>query len=189
MPVRGLWGVTVVALIAAGCGAGTPRRSAGVHLNGKRVPGDYVFETDGSGARFLVPAITFAGQGRWTFDVARPRRASVGPNPPTNPASPYRVGVASATAVVPHSARVELLATGEPGRRFTLSWEETCGWTQEGSGAVGGIGGRGTLILRSPAVTLVKLPRISGGVPSCYLAAGASTATFTRHLHLAIIDY
>jgi hypothetical protein len=69
------------------------------------------------------------------------------------------------------------------------SVDDTCGWTQEGKAAVGGTGGQGMEILRSPAVTMVKLPRINGGVPSCYLAATASTTTFTRRLRLAIIDY
>jgi hypothetical protein len=35
----------------------------------------------------------------------------------------------------------------------------------------------------------VKLPPISGGVPSCYIAAIAATHTFTHDLQLGIIDY
>jgi hypothetical protein len=192
MSVRGLWGVVGVALIAAGCGGSPTRpRGAAIHLDGKRTQGNYVFETDASGVRFLVPAPVLAGQGSQAFDVAAPTRATVGePNSTvTIVPPPYRFAVASATAIVPHSAHVEVLATGEPGRLFALSWEETCGWTQEGNAAVGGTGGQGIEILRIPAVTLVKLPRINGGVPSCYLAATASTRTFTRRMRLAIIDY
>jgi hypothetical protein len=193
MTGRRLLAVVGVALIAAGCGASSrPSRGAGVHLDGKRAQGDYVFETDASGARFLVPAPILAGQRSQAFDVAAPASsATVGEpaNVITTAAPPYRAVVASATAVVPHAAHVEILVSGEPGRRFALSWEETCGWTQEGQGAVGGTGGQGMEILRSPAVALVKLPRIDGGVPSCYLAATASTTTFTRRMRLAIIDY
>jgi hypothetical protein len=186
MSARGVSVVLGVALIAAGCGGSrTPSRDAVIHLNGKRVQGNYVFETDASGARFLVPAPVLAGQGNRAFDVAAPATAAVGE--PTNTVitapPPYRATVASATAVVPHSAHVEVLATGEPGRRFSLSWEETCR-TQEGN-----IGGQGIETLRSPAVTMVKLRRASGGVSSCYLAATASTNTFTRRVRLAIIDY
>jgi hypothetical protein len=48
---------------------------------------------------------------------------------------------------------------------------------------------QGIEILRSPAVTLVKLPRVTGGVRSCYLAATASTRTFTGRMRLTIDDY
>jgi hypothetical protein len=192
MRVRGLASVVGVALIAASCGGGgsRPSRGGAIHLDGKPAQGDYVVEADASGARFLVPAPFLAGQGSRTFDVAAPTGVIVGepPNAITVP-PPYRIAVASATAILPHSAHVELLATGESGRRFALSWEETCGWTQQGSADVGGTGGQGLEILRSPAVTLVKLPPIHGGVPSCYLAATASTTTVTRRLRVAIIDY
>lgn len=192
MNVRWLPAVAGVALIAAGCGGSAgPAPSRGVHLDGKRAQGDYVFETDASGARFLVPAQVVAGQGGQTFQVAAPGRPAVGgPNDAIAAAPPgHRVGVASDTAVVPHSAAVEILATGDPGRRFALSWTETCGWTQHGQAAVGGTGGHGTEVLRTPAVALVTLPRIHHGVASCYLAATASTTTFTRRLRLTIIDY
>jgi hypothetical protein len=184
--------VAGVALVATACGGSrTPPRSAAIHLDGKRAQGDYVLETDASGARFLVPATVLAGQGKQAFDVASPTRAT--PDEPSNTvtgvAPPFRVVIASATAVVPHSAHVEILATGESGRRFELSWVETCGWTQDGKAAVGGRGGQGREVLRTPAVTLVKLPRINGGVTSCYLAATAATGTFTRGLRLTIIDY
>jgi hypothetical protein len=192
MSVRGVSGVVAVALIVAGCGGSpTPKRDAVIHLNGKRAQGNYVFETDASGTRFLVPAPVMAGQGSQAFEVTAPAKATVGePNNTSITApAPYQAIVASATAVVPHSAHVEILDTGEPGRRFSLSWTETCGWTQEGKAAVGGTGGAGTETLRSPAVTLVKFPPIHGGVSSCYLAATASTTTFTRRLRLTIVDY
>ena len=190
--VRGVSTVVGLALIAGGCGGSTtPSRTESIHLDGKRAPGDYVFETDASGARFLVPAPVLAGQGSQAFDVAAPTRATFGEpnNTVTTAPPPYRVLVATATATVPHSAHVEILATGEPGRRFALSWEDTCGLTKAGKGAAIYTGGAGLVILSSPAVTLVKLPRINGGVSSCYLAATAGTRTFTRRLRLAIIDY
>jgi hypothetical protein len=192
MTGRGLSAVVGVALIAAGCGGSvTPSRGSAIHVDGKRAQGDYVFEADASGTRFLVPAPVLASQGSHVFDVPVPARARVGEadNAIAATAPAYRVVVASATAIVRHSAHVEVLTTGEPGRRFALSWEETCGWTREGQAAVGGRGGQGMEILRSPAVTLVNLPPIHGGVPSCYLAATASTRTFTRRMRLAIIDY
>ena len=192
MSVRGLSAAIGVALIAVGCGgSSTPSQRAAIHLDGKRAQGSYVLETDASGARFLVPAPILAGQGSQAFDVAAPTQATVGePNTTiTTPALPYRAIVASATAVVPHSAHVEVLVTGEPGRRFELSWEETCGWTQNGKAAAGGTGAQAIEIMRSPAVALVKLPRITEGVPSCYLAATALTTTFTRRMRVTIIDY
>jgi hypothetical protein len=191
MRMRGSAAVVVIALIAAGCGRSTASRSAGVHLDGKRAPGTYVLETDGSGAQFLVPAAVVASQGSQAFDVSAPTSVTVAEpaNTATLASPPYRSIVSFANATVPHATRVEILATGEPGRRFELSWTETCGWTQEGKGAAGGTGGEGTQILRSPAVMLVRLPRIGGGVPSCYLAATAATTTFTRGLRLMIIDY
>jgi hypothetical protein len=192
MSVRGVSGVAAVALIAAGCGGSATRvRDAVIHLNGKRAQGNYVFETGASGARFLVPAPVLAGQGSQAFEVSAPARATVGePNNTSITApAPYRAIVAWATAVVPRSAHVEVLATGAPGRRFSLSWEETCGWTRDGKAAVGGTGGQGIETLRSPAVMLVNFPPIHGGVSSCYLAATASTTTFTRRMRLTIIDY
>jgi hypothetical protein len=192
MRVRGVASVVVVTLVAAGCGgAAAPRPSEAIHLNGKSTQADYVVEANASGARFLVPAGVLAGQGSQVFDVAAPTEVTVGEPANTTIAAPppYRVGVASTTAVVPHSAHVELLVTGDPGRRFAVSWEETCGGTQHGTAASGGVGGGGLEVLRSPAVALVKLPRITGGVASCYLAATAGATTFTRRVQLAIIDY
>lgn len=192
MGVRGVSRVVGVALIMAGCGGSpTPKRDAVIHLDGKRAQGNYVFETDASGTGFLVPAPLMAGQGSRGFEVTALPTATVGePNNTSITApAPYRVVVASATAVVPYSAHVEILAYGEPGRRFSLSWTETCGWTLQGKAAVGGTGGQGIETLRSPAVTLVRFPPIHGGVSSCYLAATASTTTSTRRLRLTIVDY
>ena len=132
-----------------------------------------------------APTPVLAGQGHRAFDVAAPTTTTVGEPTDTviTAPPPYRAIVASATAVVPHSAHLELLATGEPGRQFSLSWEETCR-TQEGN-----IAGQGIETQLSPAVTMVKLPRANGGGSSCYLAATASTTTLTRRVRLAIIDY
>ena len=192
MTVRALASVVVVALITAGCGgASAPPGRRAVHVNGKRVQGDYVLETDASGLRFLVPASVVAGQGNQAFQVAAPTTATVGEasGTITTAAPPYRAIDASATGVVPQSAHVELLATGEPGRRFALSWEDTCGGALTGNGSARYVGAQGLEMLRSPAVTLVKLPPAHGGVSSCYLAATATTTSYTRRLHLAIIDY
>lgn len=173
-------------MFAVGCGgSAAPSQPAPVHVNGERARGDYVFETDASGTRFLVPVAVLAGQRGATFDVA----ASAGEQDNVLTNAPYRVIVTSATAFVPHSARIELLITGDPGRRVVLSWQETCGWTQEGKARVGGTGGQGSELLRSPAVNLVKLPAIRGGVPSCYLGATVAATAMTHRVRVAIIDY
>ena len=127
-----------------------------------------------------------AGQGNQAFDVAAPTMATAGEPADTviTAPAPYLAVVASATAVVPGSARVEILATGESGRRLSLSWDETCR-SQAGNNT----GGQGIETLRSPAVALVKLPRVKGRVSSCYLAATASAKTFSRRVRLAILDY
>jgi hypothetical protein len=187
MRVRGVLIVLGVVVIVAGCGGSAgPSRDSVIHLNGKRVAGNYVFETDASGARFIVPAPVLAGQGNQTFDVAASTTATIGEPADTvlTAPAPYRAVVSSANAVVPHSARVEILTTGEPGRQFSLSWEETC-WSQAGNNTAG----QGIETLRTPAVALVKLPRVNGPVSSCYLAATASAKTLSRRVRLAIIDY
>lgn len=56
----------------------TPSRSAAIHLDGKRAQRDYVFETDQSGVRFLVPTRVLAGQRSQVFDVAAPTKLRVG---------------------------------------------------------------------------------------------------------------
>jgi hypothetical protein len=191
--MRGLTAVVGVgvALMVAGCGGSAPPSRHAIHVDGKTTQGDYVLETDASGAQFLVPAPVLSGQGSHAFDVEAPASARVGQQTTAgrtgNPSDKFIV--ASTDAVVPHSAHVELLATGAPNVHFALFWEETCGYRRDGHGDSGGTGAQGSATLRSPAVTLVRLPRISGGVPSCYLAATASARTFTRALHLAIIDY
>lgn len=190
MTFRGLPALLAGAIALAGCGGSAARRSpAIVHVDGKRAQGDYVSETAASGARFLVPTSTLAAQGSRTFEIAVSSAPTAGRpgHVTTADTRAYRWGVASATAVVPHSAHVEVLATGDAGHRFKLSWEGTCGLTRDG-GASGGAG-QGIEILRTPAVMLVKLPRVNAGGPSCYLATAAATTSFTRHLRLTIIDY
>ena len=120
---HGVPGVVAVARVVTGCGGSpAPSRDAVIHLNGRRTQGNYVFEMAASGARFLVPAPVLAGQGSQAFEVSAPARVTVGEpdNTSITAPAPYRVTVASATAVVPRSAHVEVLATGEPGRRFSL---------------------------------------------------------------------
>ena len=77
---------------------------------------------------------------------------------------------------MPHDAHVELLATGTPGLRFLLQWTDTCGAN----------GGSGQLVLRSPAVVNLTLPR-SRGNKTCYVAAVAFAPAVST-LHLGILD-
>ncbi len=188
MGMRGLVGVTVIgSLSLAGCGgASLQRANTAIHLDGKRTQADFVSETDAAGAQFLVPTAVLAAQAKRTFDVEASSAPTVGTAVQVNTITTrtYRWAVSFATAVVPHSGHVEVLATGDAGLRFKLNWEDTCSLARGGDAA----GGLGSAILRAPAVVLVKLATKGGG-SSCYLAATASTASFTRGLHLAIIDY
>lgn len=84
----------------------------------------------------------------------------------------------SSTALFPRTQRVQIMATGAPGERFNLFWEETCGGTRVGTrGVVGGSGGEADLTLRTPALVLVKLPSRYGTYNMCYLATTVSMHT------------
>ena len=81
----------------------------------------------------------------------------------------------SVAATFDRTAKVELLATGEPGVRFHLQWQESCGGNREGRrGVIGGSGGAGSLTLDTPALVLVKLPAPEGALSGCYLATVVS---------------
>jgi hypothetical protein len=85
-------------------------------------------------------------------------------------------------ATFPRSSKVELLATGRPGVRFRLSWQETCGGNTVGKhGVSGGSGGQAQLTLDTPASVLVKLPAAVGTYEGCYLAATVLMHTKTWH--------
>lgn len=104
--------------------------------------------------------------------------------------------VPPATAIFNRSSKVELLATGKPGVRFHLGWEETCGGIREGRhGVLGGSGGTGNLTLKTPALVLVQLPPPEGNLNGCYLATVVSlhAKTYedakTASPHVLIVHY
>ncbi len=184
------------AVLVSACGSAAIRRPSPmvVHLDGK-VTGDYVRETSATGAGFLVPTGVLVGQGAQTFDVAAP--------PPDNP-STVRSGPAGISAAqwekqrwwmgpyvtgqTPRGARVELLVTGEQGRRFYLSFEETCGLVDRGRSNVGASkGASGQRIMRSPAVMMVPALQASQGT-NCYVSGGV-TSRGRNDLHVSLIDY
>lgn len=180
-------GVGVVVVGIASCGGTAPSRaSRPVHLNSKQI-GGYVTEVSAIGTQFLVPASTLADQGSSAFDVGSPTTANMtlGPGPSgTGPRGTQPI----ATAVVPRSARVELLATGAAGLQFNLGWEDTCGGSRIGKhGVAGGTGGQDRLALSSPAVVMLKLPKATG-LNQCYVATSAWPRP-RSNLRLTIIDY
>jgi hypothetical protein len=170
----------VLGLVIAGCGGGaTLRAPHAVHINGQTT-GDYVSEVSASGTTFLLPAADVAQQRSHTFhvvDAANTQPASGTFIGPRAAGSRYATGVAQATAVVARDAAVELVATGTPGLRFLLQWTDTCGEN----------GGSGHLVLRTPAVVNLMLPR-STGIKTCYVAATAEARQLST-LHLGILDH
>ena len=169
----------VLGLVISGCGGGTSNGPRAVHLNG-RATGNYVSEVSASGTAFLLPAADVAQQSSQTFDVVDAANANPATGTTLGPGAAgavYMTGVAEATTVVPRDARVELVATGTPGLRFLLQWTDTCG----------GNGGSGQLVLSSPSVVNLTLPRSTGG-KTCYVATTAETRVLSK-LHLAILDH
>ncbi len=171
-------GGAFLGVVISACGGGA-RVARTVHFNGAAT-GSYVSETSASGTTFLLPAADVARQGSQTFEVvdaangSAPSGVLIGPG---SIGSRYTAIVASATTVVPHDAHVEILATGTSGLRFLLKWTDTCGRN----------GGDEWLVLRSPAVVNLRLPRSTGN-RTCYVAAMAGTHTFAA-LHLDILDH
>jgi hypothetical protein len=141
--------------------------------------------------QFLVPTSVLQDQGRRAFEVAAPTRANLGdPNMVTTGPPAYRAPIATATATVPHAARVEILATGKAGPRLSISWETTCA-RPLGKAPTAAVGD-GFELQRVPAVTPVTLPKLphgGHGTAACYLAATAAATNSAQSVHLAIIDY
>lgn len=172
--------VAAACLVISACGGGAgPRAARAVHFNGQAT-GNYVSEISASGTTFLLPVADAAQQGLNTFDVVDAANTNPANGTFTGTSSAvslYTTGVAEATAVVPRDAHVELLATGTPGLRLLLQWTDTCG----------GNGGSGQLVLRSPAVVNLTLPR-SPSIKTCYVATTAATRAFST-LDLGILDH
>jgi hypothetical protein len=133
--VAALAALALVAVRITACGGSTRTRSQPtlVHLDGQ-LTGDYVRETAATGADFLVPTGVLAGQGATSFDIASP----AADNSNTIQVGPKLIDVTEAqmqraaktwftgpsiTGTTPERAHVELLVTGDPGRRIYLSFK------------------------------------------------------------------
>jgi len=163
-----------------------------VHLDGQ-VTGDYVRETSATGIGFLVPTGVLAGQGATSFDIATPPPANsntiqLGPKL-TRPARTWFYGP-SITGSTPERAHVELLVTGDPGRRIYLGFEESCGFFHVSGGpkAVSAKrGASGQRVMRTPAVMIV--PGLTSNPENdCYVSGMVATHG-QNHLHISLIDY
>lgn len=189
----------LAAVLIGACGGTTRTRSQPmvVHLDG-RVTGDYLRETSATGTDFLVPSGVLAGQGTTSFDIAAPPpddsdTMQVGPKlPPPTPGQPdhalktWFIGP-SITGTTPARAHVELLVTGDSGRRIYLSFEESCGRLHAPESHAAIKGAHGQRVLRTPAVMIV--PALAGGRrDSCYVS-GVVVTRGRNDLHLSLIDY
>lgn len=169
-----------------------------MHLDG-RVTGDYVRETSATGVGFLVPTGVLAAQGATSFNVSTPPAT----NSPTLAAGPkltdhwqagrwsrtWFIGP-SITGTTPERARVELLVTGDPGRRFYLGLEESCGFVHVGPSRKSESALKGAhlqRVLQTPAVMI--LPTLTSEPEnSCYVA-GTVVTRGRNKLHISLIDY
>ena len=200
--VAGSAGLALTAILISACGGSTRVRSQPtlVHLDG-RVTGDYVRETSAAGGGFLVPTGVLAAQGGTSFDIASPppdnsNTIQLGPKLAyTTEAQVQRAAKSwfigpSIAGTTPERAHVELLVTGDPGRRIYLCFEESCGFFHVGPGpkAVSAEkGAHGQRILRTPAVMMVPmLP--SKPENSCYVS-GVVVTRGHNDLHISLIDY
>lgn len=159
-----LAGLLAIAGLIAGCGVWatssqvvTPKNDSGYRVLSGLVP------------------LPLAGTGESATPLAQFGTA----NPTLSPEVPSAAGkwwiTSSATASFRRSQKVQLLATGKPGERFNLFWEETCGgYRTAGTGVAGGSGGEADLTLHTPALILVKLPSRYGTYDQCHLAATVS---------------
>jgi hypothetical protein len=205
-------GVALAAILISACGGSAQIRSKPtvVHLDG-RVTGDYVRETSATGAGFLVPTGVLAAQGATSFDIASPppgnsNTTQVGPKfTYTTEAQMRRFAKRwfmgpSITGTTPERAHVELLVTGDPGRRIYLSFEESCGFFHVvlvvhgrkfhpgGPKAVSALkGASGQRILRTPAVMMVPM-LTSRPENTCYVS-GVVVTRGHNDLHISLIDY
>ena len=143
----------------------------------------------GCGARISAsssPPHRSAGYKVLTGDVSMPLLGSAGLASGQWPQVPSSAGkwwaVSSPAATFTRTETVDLLATGTPGVRFHLGWEETCGGKRMGKhGVVGGSGGEGNLTLKAPALVLIRLPPPEGNLEGCYLATTIFLHTKTFH--------
>jgi hypothetical protein len=198
----GLAGLIAAAAFLSACGASTHTRGRRmvVHLDG-HVTGDYVRETSASGVSFLVPTGALETQGSTSFDIASPPPSNpgaivIGPKfPYTNPAQirhwekTWFIGP-EITGTTPEAAHVELLVTGDPGRRIYLSYEESCGFFHVPGGpkAVSAMGGaNGQRILRTPAILMVPTLKTKPE-NQCYVSGGV-VSRGQHDLHISLIDY
>lgn len=194
--------LALAAILISACGGSTHIRSQPtlVHLDG-RVTGDYVHETSAAGAGFLVLTGVLAAQGGTSFDIASPppdnsNTIQVGPKlafttevQMQRAAKRWFIGP-SITGTTPGRAHVELLVTGDPGRRIYLSFEESCGFLHVGPGPrVGSAikGAHGQRILRTPALMMVP-SLTSKPENSCYVS-GVVVTRGHNDLHISLIDY
>lgn len=195
-------GLAAVTSLVSACGGSIHDRGQAtvVHLDG-RVTGDYVRETSATGTGFLVPTGVLAAQGSRSFDISAPPVSNssttvVGPRFTfTTQARAQRwektwfVGP-SISGTTPQGAHVELLVTGDPGRRIYLSFEESCGFvhvgpTRQSESALKGADAQ--RVLHTPAVMMVPALR-SRPENRCYVS-GVVVTRGRNHLHISLIDY
>jgi hypothetical protein len=192
----------LVAVLITACGGTTRTQSRPklVHLDGQ-VTGDYVRETSATGAGFLVPTGVLAAQAATSFAVASPppdnsNTIELGPKVSfateaqrQRAAKPWFMGP-SISGTTPERADVELLVTGDPGRRIYLSFEESCGFFQvpDGYKSVSAMkGAHGQRLLRTPAVMIVPT-LTSKPENSCYVS-GVVVTRGRNDLHISLIVY
>jgi hypothetical protein len=94
------------------------------------------------------------------------------------------------TGTTPERAHVELLVTGDPGRRIYLSFEESCGFfhvgpTPKGVSAMKGTDGQ--RIVRTPAVMIV--PTLASKPENQCYVSGVVVTRGHNDLHISLIDY
>lgn len=200
--VAALAALALVTVLLSACGGTTRTQSRPmlVHLDG-HVTGDYVRETSATGAGFLVPTAVLAAQGATSFAIASPppdnsNTIQVGPKltfaseaQMQRAAKSWFMGP-SITGTTPERAHVELLVTGDPGRRIYLSFEESCGFfhTPGGPKSVSAVNGaHGQRVLRTPAVMIVPTLASKPG-NSCYVS-GVVVTRGHNDLHISLIDY
>lgn len=164
------------ALTSAGIVAAVAIAGCGVSVTSA----PHVAPKDTSGYRVLTGAVPLPLRG--TGESAVPLGQLDSTSPPMYSNVPSASGrwfmTSSTSGSFRRTAKVELLATGHPGERFNLFWQESCGGTRVGKHEVlGGSGGEADLTLRVPALVLVKLPSKDGTYDMCYLAATVSMHT------------
>jgi hypothetical protein len=190
----------VAVLSACGGTTRTESRPMLVHLDG-HVTGDYVRETSATGAGFLVPTAVLAAQGATSFAIASPppdNSNTIQVGPKLTSASEVQMQRAAKTwfmgpsigGTTPERAHVELLVTGDPGRRIYLSFEESCGFFHVAGGpkSVSAMNGaHGQRVLRTPAVMIV--PTLTSKPENTCYVSGVVVTRGRNDLHISLIDY